>query len=167
MTVARRGGGGTRATVALERAGVAFTVHPYEIPADASESSVGESAASALGVSADEVFKTLVAEVDGKPVCGLVPVSGTLSLKALAKAAGGKRARMAESSDAERLTGYVTGGISPFGQLRSLPTYVDASASAHDAIYVSAGRRGLQLRVSPDDLLTQTRASSVEGLAAG
>ncbi len=142
---------GTPATVALTAAGVAFTLHPYEHAAGTS--SYGEEAAAALNVSPREIFKTLVARVDGRLVTAVVPVSGTLDLKALAAAAGGKRAVLAEPADAERATGYVVGGISPLGQRTRLPVLLDSSAMALDAVLVSAGRRGLQVRLAPADLL--------------
>jgi Cys-tRNA(Pro)/Cys-tRNA(Cys) deacylase len=106
------------------------------------------------------VFKTLVAEVDGDAVVGIVPVTGALSLKALARARGGKRAAMAAPADAERLTGYVTGGISPFGQRRRLPVVADESVHGWDTVFVSGGLRGLQLEVAPDDLVRVTGAAS-------
>lgn len=137
--------------MALGTAGVAFTLHPYEHAAGAP--SYGGEAADALGLSTDEVFKTLVARVDGRLVTAVVPVSGTLDLKALAAAVGGKKAAMAEPADAERATGYVVGGISPLGQRSRMPLVVDDSVLALDAVYVSAGRRGLQVRVAPADLL--------------
>lgn len=137
--------------MALGTAGVAFTLHPYEHAAGAP--SYGGEAADALGLSPDEVFKTLVARVDGRLVTAVVPVSGTLDLKALAAAVGGKKAAMAEPADAERATGYVVGGISPLGQRSRMPLVVDDSVLALDAVYVSAGRRGLQVRVAPADLL--------------
>jgi Cys-tRNA(Pro)/Cys-tRNA(Cys) deacylase len=146
----------TPATVALSKAGVEFSLHPYEHAAGAP--SYGGEAADALGLSHDEVFKTLVARVDGALVTAVVPVGGRLDLKALASALGGKKAVMAEPADAERATGYVVGGISPLGQRTRLPAVVDQSVSALDAVYVSAGRRGLQLRLAPDDLLRVTGA---------
>jgi Cys-tRNA(Pro)/Cys-tRNA(Cys) deacylase len=148
--------GGTPATVALTAAGVAYTVHSYEH--DPSHPSYGEEAAEAMGVSPDRVFKTLVAEVDGVLTVAVVPVSGQLDLKALAAAVGGKRAVMADPALAERTTGYVRGGISPLGQRRKLPTVLDSSASAHPTICVSAGRRGLEVELSPGDLAELTHA---------
>ncbi len=142
---------GTPAVAALERAGIEFTLHAYEVPEDAR--SYGEAAAVALGVEPGRVLKTLVATVDGTPVIGIVPVSGQLSLKRLAAAAGGKRASMADAADAQRLTGYVIGGISPFGRRRRLPVFLDGSASGYDTVFVSAGRRGLQVEVASDDLV--------------
>jgi Cys-tRNA(Pro)/Cys-tRNA(Cys) deacylase len=137
--------------VALTAAGAEFTLHPYEHTAGAP--SYGGEAADALGLSHDEVFKTLVARVDGRLVTAVVPVSGSLDLKALAAAVGGKKAAMAEPADAERATGYVVGGISPLGQRSPMPTVVDDSVLAFEAVFVSAGRRGLQVRLAPADLL--------------
>ncbi|GAA2727741.1 Cys-tRNA(Pro) deacylase [Streptomyces nogalater] len=149
--------GGTPATVALTAAGVDFTLHSYDH--DPSHPSYGEEAAEALGVSSDRVFKTLVAEVDGSLVVGVVPVAGSLDLKALAAAVGGKRATMADPALAERTTGYVRGGISPLGQRKRLPTVLDDSAGAHPTICVSAGRRGLEVELAPDDLAKLTEAT--------
>ena len=143
--------GGTRAIDYLRQSGIDFLVHEYEI--GEIESSYGAAVADGLGVSRDRLFKTLIALVDDRPVVGIVPVSGRLSLKALARAAGGKRAVMAEAADAERLTGYVVGGISPLGQTRRLPTVVDEGVLAHATIFVSGGRRGLQLELAPGDLI--------------
>ncbi|MFF7184593.1 Cys-tRNA(Pro) deacylase [Streptomyces sp. NPDC008222] len=152
-----RRAGGTPATVALTAAGVNFTVHSYDH--DPSHPSYGEEAAEATGVSPDRVFKTLVADVDGALVVGVVPVAGSLDLKALAAAVGGKRAAMADPALAERTTGYVRGGISPLGQRKKLRTVLDASASSHATICVSAGRRGLEVEVSPEDLAALTDAT--------
>lgn len=148
---------GTPATMALIRAGVAFTRHSYEH--DPRATSFGEEAAAALGLSVDEVFKTLLVKVDGQPVVGVVPVSGSLDLKALAAAAGGRRAEMMDMATAQRITGYVVGGISPIGQKRALPTFVDETAQLLDTVYVSGGRRGLDLGLAPADLLTATNGS--------
>ncbi|GLP68558.1 Cys-tRNA(Pro)/Cys-tRNA(Cys) deacylase [Streptomyces sp. TUS-ST3] len=148
--------GGTPATVALTTAGVPFTVHAYDH--DPSHPSYGEEAAEAMGVSPDRVFKTLVADVDGTLTVAVVPVAGSLDLKALATAAGGKRAAMADPALAERTTGYVRGGISPLGQRKKLPTVLDVSASTHDTICVSAGRRGLEVELAPTDLAHLTNA---------
>lgn len=145
---------GTPATTALTQAGIAFTVH--EFTADPRDTSYGMAAAAALGLDPTSVFKTLIAQVDASPVVALVPVSGQLDLKALAATHGGRRADVVESRDAERLTGYVVGGISPFGQRRRLPTYVDESVLLLDTVYVSGGRRGLDLGVAPADLLDVT-----------
>jgi Cys-tRNA(Pro)/Cys-tRNA(Cys) deacylase len=158
--VARRSVG-TPATVALTRAGVPFTVHPYEHvqSRDAgSRTSYGLEAAEALGVDAARVFKTLLADVDGSLVVAVVPVSGQLDLKALAAAVGGKRAAMADPAVAERATGYVVGGISPLGQRTRLRTVVEESATDHPTIFVSAGRRGVDLELAPADLVAVLEA---------
>jgi len=149
--------GGTPATVALTTAGTVFTVHSYDH--DPASPSYGEEAAEALGVSADRVFKTLVADVDGELVVAVVPVAGSLDLKALASAVGGKRAAMADPAAAERTTGYVRGGISPLGQRKRLRTVLDASAGAHPTICVSAGRRGLEVELAASDLAALTDAT--------
>ncbi len=154
--MSKRVAGGTPATVALTKAAVEFTLHPYDHAAGAP--SYGGEAADALGVSHDEVFKTLVARVDGTLVTAVVPVAGSLDLKALAAALGGKKAAMAEPADAERATGYVVGGISPLGQRSRLLTVVDESVLGLVAVYVSAGRRGLQVRLAPADLLRVSAA---------
>ncbi|ANH91075.1 MULTISPECIES: Cys-tRNA(Pro) deacylase [unclassified Streptomyces] len=148
--------GGTPATVALAAAGVAHTVHSYDH--DPAHPSYGEEAAEAMGVSPERVFKTLVADVDGALTVAVVPVAGSLDLKALASAVGGKRAAMADPALAERTTGYVRGGISPLGQRKRLPTVLDASATAHGTICVSAGRRGLEVELAPADLARLTGA---------
>jgi Cys-tRNA(Pro)/Cys-tRNA(Cys) deacylase len=143
--------GGTPATLALERAGVAFSVHPYDH--DPRAASYGLEAAEQLGLDPAAVFKTLLAEVDGALVVGIVPVSGQLDLKALAAAVGGKRAVLADPGAAERTTGYVVGGISPLGQKKRLTTVVDRSALARPTIYVSGGKRGLDVGLAPQDLV--------------
>ncbi|KAB2342767.1 Cys-tRNA(Pro) deacylase [Actinomadura rudentiformis] len=153
---ASKGGGkGTPATVAATKAKVEFSLHTYEVDPN-TELSYGEAAADALGVPRERLFKTLVAEVDGSLTVGVVPVSTTLDLKALAAAAGGKKAQLADSQDAERATGYVVGGISPLGQRKRLPTVIDETASGFATVYVSAGRRGLQIELAPADLLRLT-----------
>ncbi|MFB7664569.1 Cys-tRNA(Pro) deacylase [Kitasatospora sp. NPDC056138] len=156
MAKRTKGGQGTPATVALEAARVTFTVHAYEH--DPAAASYGGEAAEALGVDSARVFKTLVAEVDGTLTVGVVPVSGQLDLKALAAAVGGKRAAMADPAAAERSSGYVRGGISPLGQRRPLRTVLDTSALDHPTVYVSAGRRGLEVELSPTDLAALTGA---------
>ncbi|WP_411078569.1 Cys-tRNA(Pro) deacylase [Streptomyces sp. cmx-18-6] len=148
--------GGTPATVALTAAGTPFTVHAYDH--DPASPSYGEEAAEALGVSPDRVFKTLVADVDGELTVAVVPVAGSLDLKALASAVGGKRAVMADPAAAERTTGYVRGGISPLGQRKRLRTVLDASARSHPTICVSAGRRGLEVELAATDLAGLTGA---------
>ncbi|MCZ2859677.1 Cys-tRNA(Pro) deacylase [Blastococcus sp. VKM Ac-2987] len=147
----------TPAVRVLEQAGVAHTLHPYE-PEHAADQGHGEAAVAALGADPGQVFKTLVTRVDGRLTVAVVPVSGTLDLKALATAAGGRKAAMAEPADAERATGYVLGGISPLGQRKALPTVVDASALEFPTVLVSAGKRGLQLELPPGELVRLTRA---------
>ena len=149
--MARRRSVGTPATVALERAGVTFTVHAYDH--DPRSTSYGLEAADALGLDPDRVFKTLLADVDGELVVAVVPVSGQLDLKALAAVLGGKRAAMADPAVAERTTGYVVGGISPIGQRKRLRTVVDETAVTRPAVYVSGGRRGMDLGLDPSDLV--------------
>ena len=158
--MAKKSTGGTPATVALTRAGVAFTLHEYAH--DPRATSYGSEAAEALGLDPDRVFKTLLAEVDGTLVVAVVPVARWLDLKALARALGGRKAAMADPKDAERSTGYVVGGIAPVGQKRRLPTVVDESATAYDVVYVSAGRRGLDLGIAPADLVAVTRAITAD-----
>jgi len=154
---------GTPATLALRAAGVPFAEHAYDH--DPAAASFGEEAAAALGVEPDRVFKTLLAEVDGRLVVGIVPVSGRLDLKALAAAFGGKRATMADPVLAERKTGYVVGGISPLGQRSILPTALDETAELWDTVFVSGGRRGLDLELAPADLvrLTDARLAAIAG----
>lgn len=137
--------------MALERAGVAFEVRAYEH--DPGAESYGLEAAAALGVDPARVLKTLLVEADGGLAVGIVPVDTLLDLKAVAAALGAKRAVMARPADAERATGYVVGGISPIGQRRRLPTVLDSSALEHPTVLVSGGRRGLDLELSPQDLL--------------
>lgn len=152
----KKSAGGTPATVAATAAGVEFHVHEYHH--DARAESYGEEAAAALGLPLEQVFKTLLADVDGALTVAVVPVSGQLDLKALAKAVGGRKAVMADPKAAERATGYVVGGISPLGQKRPHPTVVDASALEHATINVSAGRRGLEIELAPADLVQLTAA---------
>ncbi|MEI7058067.1 Cys-tRNA(Pro) deacylase [Nocardioides sp. CCNWLW239] len=154
----KRAGGGTPATVALTGAGIDYTLHPYEH--DPRAESYGLEAAEALGVDPARVFKTLMASLDGKLVVGIVPVTGQLDLKALARALDGSKAQMADVTAAERATGYVAGGISPVGHKRSHPTVVDESALAYDTVFVSGGRRGLDLELSPSDLIKITYATT-------
>ena len=148
----------TPATLAAERAGIRFSVQAYEH--DPKADSYGLEAAERLGVDAARVFKTLVASVDGKLAVCVVPVERQLDLKAAAAAAGGRKADMAKAADAERATGYVVGGISPLGQRRPLPTLLDESALEHETIFVSAGRRGLELELAPADLVRLTDAAT-------
>ncbi|QTF93245.1 Cys-tRNA(Pro) deacylase [Halomonas sp. BM-2019] len=147
----------TPAIKQLESAGVDFTVAEYAH--DPRTPAYGEEAARALGLSPDEVFKTLLAKLDdGRLAVAIVPVSHWLDLKALARAAGARKAVMAEAEEAQRATGYVVGGISPLGQKRRLPTFLDASAEALPALHVSGGRRGLEIRLAPADLVRLTGA---------
>lgn len=149
--VARQTGRVTPATDALDRAGVAYTLHAYE-HADTGRD-FGVEAAEQLGLNPDEVFKTLLVVADEDLAVAVVPVSGKLALKAVGRALGAKRVAMCDPAVAERVTGYVRGGISPFGQKRTLPTLIDEMATAFDTIYVSGGKRGLDLGVSPSDLI--------------
>lgn len=150
-------GQGTPATALLGKRGIRHSVHPYDVPPDTPH--YGAQVAAALGVPAGRVFKTLVTEVDGGLTVAVVPVTGELDLKALAAATGGKRAVLADRVVAERATGYVRGGISPLGQRRRLPTVLDATALDFPTVYVSAGRRGLQVQLAPTDLVTLTAAT--------
>ncbi len=164
-----RGAGGTPATAALSAAGIAFEVRAYEHDplltdrslrraANARHEGYGLEAAEALDVAPARVFKTLLASLDGTLVVGIVPVTGQLDLKALARALGGSKAVMAEVAAAERATGYVAGGISPVGQKRRHPTVLDASALQHETVLVSGGRRGFDLELAPADLVAITGA---------
>lgn len=152
--------GGTPATEALTRAGVEFGLHPYEH--DPQTGGWGEEAAAALGVDPLRIFKTLVIDVgQARPelAVAVVPVAGQLSLKHAATALGAKRAAMADKTLVARSTGYVLGGVSPLGQRSPLPTVIDETAQLWDTVYVSAGRRGLQVELSPDDLARVTGAT--------
>ena len=155
--MARHKPGGTPALVILQRSGVDFSVHTYAH--DPAAESLGMEAAEALDLDPATVFKTLLAEVDGASTVAIVPVTGQLDLKGLAAARGGKRARMMEVAAAERMTGYVAGGISPLGQRKALPTVIDASAEGLATIYVSGGQRGLDIGIAPADLLRLTGAT--------
>jgi Cys-tRNA(Pro)/Cys-tRNA(Cys) deacylase len=143
--------------MALERAKIPFTLHEYAH--DPRHESYGAEASEALGVSPDRVFKTLVAEVDGALVTGVVPVGAQLDLKALAAACGGKKAAMAQVTAAERATGYVAGGISPVGQRKRLPVVLDSSAMGFGTVFCSAGRRGLEIELAPADLVRAAGAT--------
>lgn len=146
----------TPAFVALHRAGVPFTSHAYVH--DPRAESFGLEAASALGVEAGRVYKTLMAVVDHELCVGIVPVMGSLDLKSLAEALGGKRAQMADAALAQRATGYVIGGISPIGQKKAHRTVIDRTSAQWPTIFVSGGRRGLEAELRPDDLVQMTRA---------
>ncbi|MBD8065395.1 Cys-tRNA(Pro) deacylase [Devosia sp. PTR5] len=141
----------TPATQALDRAGIAYTTGTYDYDPNAER--VGLQAAEAMGVSPAEVFKTLMAELDGKPVCAIVPSDEEVNMKKLAAALGGKSAHMMKPADAERLTGYKVGGISPLGQRKAVPTALDELAQLYDEIFLNGGQRGLQIRIRPDDLV--------------
>lgn len=154
-----RGSGSTPAVTVATRAGIDFELHGYEAGPEGA-ASYGERVAVVLGVPPERVFKTLVAEVDGDLTVAVVPVSGSLDLKTLARAVGGKRAVMADHAAAERATGYVVGGISPLGQRKRLPTVVDRSVTGHGTVFVSAGRRGAQLELRPEDLMALCAATA-------
>ena len=139
----------TRATLALEKAGVSFTVHHYEYDPNADR--VGMRAAEALGAPPAQVLKTLLALVDRKPVCMILPSDREVAMKKLAAAFGGKAAEMMPPADAERMSGYKVGGISPFGQMRKLPTAIEVQALEHALVYLNGGQRGLQVRLNPHD----------------
>lgn len=145
----------TPAVAAILKAGIAHTLHAYEHD-PASDLSYGLEAAHAIGIDPAQVFKTLCAYVDGALVMGVVPVDGSLDLKALAQALGKKKAQMSPPADAERATGYVVGGISPIGGRKRLPLVLDESALTFDAVYVSGGRRGFDIGLAPGDLLLMT-----------
>jgi Cys-tRNA(Pro)/Cys-tRNA(Cys) deacylase len=146
------GRGGTRATELLTSLGIAYTIHRY--PHDPRHPSYGQEASEALGVRPDRVFKTLIADVDGQLTVGVVPVAASLDLKALAAAAGGKRAAMADPERAEKASGYVTGGITALGLRKPLPVIVDESALRHGTVFCSAGQRGMEIELAPADLVT-------------
>ncbi|MFC5503617.1 Cys-tRNA(Pro) deacylase [Lysinimonas soli] len=155
---------GTPATVALVAAGIPFVEHAYAH--DPTAISFGLEAAQALGVEPDRVFKTLLAEVDGRLVVGVVPVTGKLDLKGLAAAVAGKRAVMADPAVAERRTGYVVGGISPIGQKTRHPTVLDETVELWDTVFVSGGRRGFDIELAPADLVRATEAT-IAAIATG
>jgi len=141
----------TPGILAAKKAGVPFTVHEYDH--DPSAPSFGLEAAEKLGVPPERVFKTLVVRLDGRELAvGVVPVNSMLSMKAAAKAAGAKKVEMAPQADVERSTGYVLGGVSPLGQKKRLRTFIDVSAEAFETIFVSAGKRGLDMEIAPGDL---------------
>lgn len=142
----------TQATLALDAAGKSYTLCPYDYDPDAPR--IGLQAAAALGRAPEQVFKTLMAELDGKPVCVVVPSDGEVSMKKLAACLGGKSAQMMKPADAERLTGMKVGGISPFGQRRKVPTAIDETAQLFDEILINGGQRGLLLALRPDDAIT-------------
>ncbi|WP_112809481.1 Cys-tRNA(Pro) deacylase [Ensifer sp.] len=153
----------TRATQMLVKAGVAFTVHSYDYDPNAER--VGLQAAEALGEDPSRVLKTLMAEVDGKPVCCVVPSDREVSMKKLAAAFGGKSAAMMKPADAERLTGYHVGGISPFGQKKLVPTAIEETALSEAQVYINGGQRGLQVRLAPADAKGALKAVSAPLIA--
>lgn len=150
--------GATPATVALDKAGVSYTLHPYSH--DSRAGSYGDEAAQLLGIDPRRIFKTLIAAVDARLVCAVVPVAGKLNLKALAAAVDGRRADLADPAKAQRATGYVLGGISPLGHRTRIPVVLDSSAAAFDTVFVSAGKRGLQVELAPADLARLSGAST-------
>ena len=154
---------GTPATVALSKAGVAFTLHEYDYDPNAAR--IGMQAAEALGVSPVRLLKTLMAKAGNTVVCVLVPSDAEVSLKKLASAAGAKDAAMLKPDAAERITGYHVGGISPFGQKKRTPVFIAQGALAHETIIVNGGRRGLQIEIAPADLVRVLEATAVELLA--
>jgi len=139
----------TQGTLLLDKLGIAYTLHPYAYDPDAPR--VGLQAAEALGIEASQTFKTLMLEVDGKPVCAVIPSDMEASLKKVAAVFGGKSAQMMKVPDAERLTGYRVGGIGPFGQKRHVPTAFDETIELWDVAYINAGQRGLLLSIAPAD----------------
>ncbi|MDB5496360.1 MAG: transcriptional regulator [Phenylobacterium sp.] len=147
----------TPATLALDRAGVAYTLATYGYDPDADR--IGLQAAQALGAPPAEVLKTLIVKADGRPACVLLASDREVSMKKLAEALGAKTAEMAPPADAERITGYRVGGVSPFGQKKRLPTVIDAAAAALAQAYVNGGQRGLQLRLAPRDLIRALEAT--------
>ena len=149
--------GGTPAVLILERLHVAYQLHEYEHD-PRSRLGFGMESAIKLGIATDRIFKTLLAEVDERLIVAVVPVSSQLDLKALANTTSTKKAVLADSVTAEKVTGYVVGGISPIGQKRRLPTIIDQSATQHQTILVSGGRRGLSIELAPSDLMTTTDA---------
>jgi Cys-tRNA(Pro)/Cys-tRNA(Cys) deacylase len=153
----------TPATRALTAAGVAFTVHAYDYDPDAE--SIGLQAAAALGEDPARVLKTLMAMVDGKPVCVIVPSDQEVSMKKLAAAVSGKSAQMMKPPEAERVTGYKVGGISPFGQRKQVGTVIEPSALAHKLVYLNGGQRGLQVRMKPTDVRDVAKAVVADVLA--
>lgn len=156
----------TPAIAALQRAKIAFALREFQH--DPTATAFGDEAVAVLGLDAARTFKTLVALVDGRRLAvGVVPVAGHLNLKALAAAVGGKKATMADVADAERSSGYVHGGISPLGQRKALPTVIDSSAQEFDTIFVSAGKRGLQMELSPEDLRRAAQATFADIAAEG
>lgn len=150
----------TRATKALEKAGVPFAVHTYDYDPNADQ--IGLQAAAALGESPDRVLKTLMVLVDGKPACAILASDREVSMKRLAASLGGKTATMMKPADAERVSGFKVGGISPFGQSRPPRAVIDADAMKHELVFINGGQRGLQVRLSPQDAATVLQAVVAE-----
>lgn len=150
----------TRATLALTKLGVKFALHGYDY--DPGAERIGLQAAEALGIEPRRVLKTLMAEVDGKPVCVVVPSDREVSMKKLAAAFRGKAANMMRPADAERLTGYHVGGVSPFGQKKRVPVAIDATTLAEASVYLNGGQRGLQIELDPKDAVRALEAIAVE-----
>jgi Cys-tRNA(Pro)/Cys-tRNA(Cys) deacylase len=150
------GAGGTRATDQLSKLGISYTIHRYQH--DPRHPSYGEEASEALGVPPERVLKTLIADVDGQLTVAVVPVAGSLDLKALAAAVGGKKAGLADRAEAERASGYVTGGITAIGLRKRLPVVIDESALRHSTVFCSAGQRGLEIELEPGDLVAAAGA---------
>ena len=153
----------TAATLALTKAGIGFTHFPYDYDPDAPR--IGLQAAEALGKAPEQVFKTLMADVDGKPDCVVVPSDCEVSMKKLAAAFGGKSAIMMKPADAERLTGFKVGGISPFGQRKKVPTAMDETAELFDEVLINGGQRGLLVGLKPADARLATEALVVDLVA--
>ena len=139
----------TRATLALQQAGIAFTIHAYDYDPNAER--IGLQAAEAIGADPGSVLKTLMVQVDGRPACVIVPSDREVNLKKLASALGGKAAQMIKPADAERITGYHVGGISPFGQKKRVPILLEQSGLSYPQVFINGGQRGLQVKLSPQD----------------
>jgi len=153
----------TAATLALSKAGVSFTPFPYDYDPEAPR--IGLQAAEALGRDPAQVFKTLMAEVDGRPVCVVVPSDSEVSMKKLAAAFGGKSASMMKPADAERMTGFKVGGISPFGQRKAVPTAIDETAELYDEVLINGGQRGLLVGLAPGDAVRLAAMKVIDLLA--
>jgi Cys-tRNA(Pro)/Cys-tRNA(Cys) deacylase len=150
----------TQGTLLLQKLGIAFELHPYDYDPEAPR--IGLHAAESLGIDPSQTFKTLMAEVDGRPVCVVIPSDTEASMKKLAATFGGKAAAMMKVPDAERLTGYKVGGIGPFGQKRKVPTALDETAELYDRIYINAGQRGLLLSIAPADAVRAAEMTVAE-----
>ncbi len=158
---ARSAAGATPAVTDVEKRGIAYQLHSYEF--DPGDLGIGEQAAKALGIKAERIFKTLMVVIDGEKLAvALTPVHAETHMKTLAAAAGGKRAAMATVAEAERATGYVKGGISPFGQRQRLIVIVDRTIEQHETVFVNGGKRGLQIELAPSDLITALKATLAE-----